>query len=766
MTTADMTFSVVVNTTDRAYPLRTLLRALEQQSYPHFEVVVVVGPTRDDTLEMLQAYEGRVRIMRCPKANLGQSRNVGLLAARGDVVAYIDDDAVPCIHWLAQLARLFRNPDLAATGGVVYLTHPDHAIIQHRLGIISSLAEQEDVRISWMEYLPPPGEGSQWVARMMGTNMAYRRSALLEIGGFDEFFEWVFDDSDVAMRMAQAGKTIFPLNEAVVYHIPASSRNRQAFSYHVRWWIPTKAALYFIIKHGSTAGDSVRKMTLRCLHLVHGRFLWYEQLRKDRHITFWQALGLQLQNLRALCSGVGHGLFSSRKLLDNSSDFDIESDENIMVFQNEQSRIHPPVDPVSGKQAVVSSVTPPLRICLLSSAYPPAEYEGVGRHTHLMARGLFECGHTVHVIARGEREEVSFYDGAYVHRIPDNLQRYPRERYLPMIHGALNYSHSVYDKVKRLILNDGIQLVDSPLWQIEGLVTAISAEVPVVLRLQTAHRQIGMIERKRDADLRMIGELEQSLIEHASYWVPNSLATVRAISKVYNINPSSDRYTIIPHGIVPVAEEAIRPFDLTHTPDTLTVLYVGRLEKRKGIQDLFGAIPRVIERCSNVRFIIAGKDNSMHDGFLRRTGLDYPTYFVRHYAQYANYVQFLGVVSEELLYQLYQSCDLFVAPSLYESFGLIYIEAMNYAKPVIGCAAGGIPEVVEHGVTGLLVEPEAASALAEALLDMLLSPIRLYEMGMAGRQRLLENFTHIQMAQRFAEVYRRVLYSAGASLED
>ena len=106
---------------------------------------------------------------------------------------------------------------------------------------------------------------------------------------------------------------------------------------------------------------------------------------------------------------------------------------------------------------------------------------------------------------------------------------------------------------------------------------------------------------------------------------------------------------------------------------------------------------------------------------------------------------------------LYQSCDLFIAPSLYESFGLIYLEAMNYAKPVIGCHVGGVPEVVEHAVTGLLVDPEAPAALAEAMLSMLRAPSKLREMGMAGRQRLLEQFTYIQMARRFEKVYRAVI---------
>jgi glycosyltransferase involved in cell wall biosynthesis len=124
-------------------------------------------------------------------------------------------------------------------------------------------------------------------------------------------------------------------------------------------------------------------------------------------------------------------------------------------------------------------------------------------------------------------------------------------------------------------------------------------------------------------------------------------------------------------------------------------------------------------------------------------------------------VEFLGAVTDERLAELYSRCDLFVAPSLYESFGLIYLEAMNYAKPVIGCRAGGIPEVVEHATTGLLVEPEAPTALAEAIEQMLGSPARLRDMGLAGRARLLERFTHRQMAERFAEVYRALCRPAG-----
>ena len=174
--------SVVVNTVDRAAPLHTLLKSLEHRSYPHFEVILVVGPTNDNTLEVVAAYGDRVRVLRCPKTNLSISRNIGLVAARGEIVVFIDDDAVPCRNWLQQLADCFSAPQIDATGGAVLLIHPNRPHTQFRIGVISALAELVDVRDSWLDQLAPPaGVAALWSPRMMGANMAFRRLPLLAI---------------------------------------------------------------------------------------------------------------------------------------------------------------------------------------------------------------------------------------------------------------------------------------------------------------------------------------------------------------------------------------------------------------------------------------------------------------------------------------------------------------------------------------------------------------------------------------------------------
>jgi glycogen(starch) synthase len=762
MSTSDLLFSVVVNTTDRAASLRTLLRALDHQSYPHFEVIAVAGPTKDNTLAMLEEFGARVRVLRCSRANLSMSRNIGLNAACGEIVAFIDDDAVPSRNWLRQLRRIFADPAIAGSGGSVYVVHPNQPVLQHRLGVVSSVAEQIDVRSSLLADMPLTGDGRLWTMRMMGTNMAYRRAALLEIGGFDEFYEWVYDDTDVAVRLALAGKYLHPVTDAIVYHVPASSRNRVAYSYLGRWWIQTKAATYFAHKNGRAAGVTPRVITQRNLHLVHGHWIWTGELQRAGRITFRQMSNMRWNELKSSVHGYVAGAWGDRRLL-NQSTMELPDEARFRQFQTPASQHAPAVDPVSGRQPAITMPDPPLRVALLSFNYPPEQQEGVGRHTNLMARGLFELGHTVHVLTHGAQESISFYDGAYVHRVPYRLDRYQNLRHLPKMHHRLNYSHAVHERLLRLILNDDIQLADTPVWQSDGFVTAQAGALPVVVRPQTAVRQVAALEQQHDADTQLVTEIEETLLRQATAIAPNSHATVEALRTYYSIAAPPGGFTVIPHGIEPAREEAVRPFPLTATPAARTVLFVGRLERRKGILDLFAAIPAVLKAQPDVRFVIAGADNSGADGFQRKTGLDYPAYFRQRQPDAARRVTFLGHVTDDQLQELYQTCDLFVAPSLYESFGLIYLEAMNYAKPVIGCRAGGVPEVIDDGVSGLLVDPEAPQQLSAAILRLIASPTLLHEYGVAGRQRLLARFTHIAMAQQFAALYRSVIAAQPAA---
>jgi glycosyltransferase involved in cell wall biosynthesis len=101
--------------------------------------------------------------------------------------------------------------------------------------------------------------------------------------------------------------------------------------------------------------------------------------------------------------------------------------------------------------------------------------------------------------------------------------------------------------------------------------------------------------------------------------------------------------------------------------------------------------------------------------------------------------------------------EIFVAPSLWEGFGLVFLEAMAQACPVIASRVSSIPEVVEDGVTGLLVPPNDAASLAEAIQSLLDDPSRAQAMGTAGRARLQTHFSEQKMIEQTAALYRNVI---------
>ena len=171
----------------------------------------------------------------------------------------------------------------------------------------------------------------------------------------------------------------------------------------------------------------------------------------------------------------------------------------------------------------------------------------------------------------------------------------------------------------------------------------------------------------------------------------------------------------------------------------MEVLFVGRLEFRKGVDVLLEAIVRLVAEFPDAHFTLAGKDTvnteigeSYHSAFNRRAR-DMPDLLRR--------VTFAGLVSEAELGQLYASADIFCAPSRYESFGLVLVEAMRYGIPVIGCRAGGMTEIVDSERTGLLAEPGDVNSLVECLRTLLSDRARRIALGAGARRRYEECFT-------------------------
>jgi len=170
-----------------------------------------------------------------------------------------------------------------------------------------------------------------------------------------------------------------------------------------------------------------------------------------------------------------------------------------------------------------------------------------------------------------------------------------------------------------------------------------------------------------------------------------------------------------------------------------TILCVARMYPRKRIGDLLEAGALLRSRIPGARIRIIGKGPMWEDA-------------VRLHARLGlgETVTLVGDVSWERLAEEYVSADIFCLPSVQESFGIVFLEAMAAGLPVVACRAAAIPEVVEDGVTGLLAPPRDPASLAGALEALAADPARARTMGEAGR-RAVTAYVPERVAARFLE---------------
>src|SRR6266550_2742659 len=194
--------SVVLCTYNGARTLRDCLDALARLAYPDYEVIVVDDGSTDATAAIASSYE--CALIRTPNAGLANARNTGLAVATGDIVAYIDDDAYPDPHWLTYLAATFMSSSHVGVGGPNIAPPDDGPIAQC---VARSPGGPMHVLLSDRE-----------AEHIPGCNMAFRRSALDAIGGFDPQFRTAGDDVDVCWRLQERGGTLGFSPAAVVWH--------------------------------------------------------------------------------------------------------------------------------------------------------------------------------------------------------------------------------------------------------------------------------------------------------------------------------------------------------------------------------------------------------------------------------------------------------------------------------------------------------------------------------------------------------------------
>jgi hypothetical protein len=391
----------------------------------------------------------------------------------------------------------------------------------------------------------------------------------------------------------------------------------------------------------------------------------------------------------------------------------------------------------------------PLRIGIVSRTYPPSpRVGGVARHADELACALHRLGHEVHVFTETRGVEHPDDPRFVVHGVTTELV--PIAPDLPRTDRILRWAVAVNGQIEALARSGTtLDVVESHSWESESLAVVRAGRVPVVVRIQTP---LAIVARESawapSEDLDTAVALEGWIIGHAD-GVSHSTDAIRAtIEDELNVVVPDDRRACMQYGVPLPAEAPGRPA----SPPRL--LFVGRLEPRKGIDTLLAIVPALLERHPDLQVDVVGQDMTWA-GASRSVRQEFEA--AHRSAAWRSRCRFHGVVDDRRLAELYRDCTLFVAPSRYESFGLIYLEAMRWGRPVIGCRAGGIPEVVREGETGLLVPPGDAPALQAAVMRLLDDADLRERLGARARATVEAEFSAARMAERTVAFYRRII---------
>lgn len=246
--------SVVINTVDRAGELAITLRDLAAQWRADLdELVIVLGPTSDDSRGIIARSGVPCQVIDCPERNLSVSRNLGLLAATGEFVAFLDDDASPCDGWLDALLEPWAHcPSAGASAGFAldgagkrFLTR---YVVSDRLGR-STWWEEEDEACG---HIAQAGPGRAFLSAT-GCNMAFRRDRLLACGGFDPFYVYFLEETDLVLRLQEAGHPCLPSPHSVVRHRQGANIARSPDASLAARQVIVRSQLHYIRKHGLAA---------------------------------------------------------------------------------------------------------------------------------------------------------------------------------------------------------------------------------------------------------------------------------------------------------------------------------------------------------------------------------------------------------------------------------------------------------------------------------------------------------------------------------
>lgn len=390
-----------------------------------------------------------------------------------------------------------------------------------------------------------------------------------------------------------------------------------------------------------------------------------------------------------------------------------------------------------------------MRVLMFTWEYPPRCVGGLAEHVYHLSNALADIGVEVSVLtcAEGAEPARQFRDPPRPELSVERIAPYePRPR--DFTDWVFHLNVAMLEKAISMIGELGrFDVIHAHDWMVSFAARAMKHgyRIPMVATIHaTEHGRHNGIHNE---DQRYINDCEWWLTYDAWRVICCSDFMRDHLGSIFKL--PSDKLRVIHNGVdlrrVGVRNDGAAREGFAR-PEERIVVFVGRLVPEKGAQVLLDAVPRVISRIPQAKFIIVG--SGPYEGELRSR--------VKN-LKLGDKVSFTGYLDLGTKNSLLGWADVAVVPSLYEPFGIVALEAMASEVPVVASATGGLKEVVTDRVDGLLVPPGNCEALASAISRILSNPEAARMMAKRARSKVERRFGWRGVARKTAEVYEEVV---------
>ncbi|QGP93899.1 D-inositol-3-phosphate glycosyltransferase [Neomoorella glycerini] len=376
-------------------------------------------------------------------------------------------------------------------------------------------------------------------------------------------------------------------------------------------------------------------------------------------------------------------------------------------------------------------------LLMLSWEFPPHHVGGLGIHVRDLAAALAQMGVRVHVITRvpGREAFTTVQEGVAIHHLPTYQQPGVEIDFLSWVL-QFNMALADYGRELRAALPGTPMLLHAHDWLVAWAAGELQEACGVPLVATIHATEYGRNKGLHNRIQRTIHQIEAGLVARADRVICCSRYMEEEIRELFQPRAA---VKVIPNGVVPIKVAA-------NPGSGHDILFIGRLVVEKGVQVLLEALARLRGFYPQARLIIAGAGPYAGElqALAARLGV-------------AGQVEFTGFVSEAERNQLLARTRVAVFPSLYEPFGIVALEAMSAGVPVIVARTGGLAEVVEDGVTGLVFNPGDVEDLLRCLVTIFQNPELAAELSRQARARVERDYTWTAVARQTLSLYQELL---------